>query len=158
MKKILGAMAVAVMAASVVFGAGADTTGYDYINLAHPAQYTNGTTYSTGTTTNACDLTAYNGKAKLIVFVSGDEGTAASTNADRIVLQHAAYATGTWSTVSALTSYMPTLGTTSKVATVNIDLETLKNFARIGVTTSSMGETNAAHTVGAVLVAPHKND
>jgi hypothetical protein len=52
---------------------------------------------------------------------------------------------------------MPTLGTTAKVATVNIDLDALKNFVRIGVITSSMGETSAIHTVGAMIVSTDKN-
>ena len=134
-----------------------------YLNIAYPRQYTNGTFYSTGSNTNAFDLTAYNGIGKLIVFVSGNEGTALSTNLDHIVIQQADARTGSWATVSALTADMPTLpltasSATSTVTAITVDLETLKNFVRIGVTTSSLAETNAGHTVGAVLVCPQKND
>jgi len=133
----------------------------DYLYIAWPTTYTNGTIYSTGSTTNAYNLTAYNGQAKLIVWVSGDEGLVANTNTStKVFLQHAPYNTGTWVTVTdaAVTDYMPTLNTTAKVATASIDLETLKNWVRIGVTQSSLGETNCQHTVGAMIVAPHKND
>jgi hypothetical protein len=104
------------------------------------------------------EVTAYNGFGKLIVFVSGDQGTVANTNTDAIVVQHAPYATGTWSTVTALTASMPSLTTTATVTKVSVDLETLKNFVRIGVKSSSTGETNCAHTVGAVLVCTDRND
>jgi len=133
----------------------------DYLNIAWPTTYTNGTFYSTGTTTNAYDLTAYNGQAKLLVWVSGDEGSVANTNTStKVFLQHAPYNTGTWATVTdaAVTNYMPTLTTTAKVAQASIDLETLKNWVRIGVTQSSLGETGCQHTVGAMIVAPHKSD
>lgn len=158
MRKTLVAVAgfVAVCAAALAGGVG-DTTGYAYLNIAWPTTYSNGTAYSTGSTTNAFDATAYNGRVKLIVFVSGDQGTVANTNTDKVFLQEATYATGTWSTVTSIASSMPTLGTTAKVATVNMDLDALKNFLRIGVITSSMGETSAIHTVGAVMVSTDKN-
>jgi hypothetical protein len=129
----------------------------DYLQLGFPKQYTNGTFYSAASSTNGYNLTAYNGFAKLIVTVSGDEGTAASTNGT-IVLQHSALETGTYTTVTALSAYMPTLTTTGKCAVIDVDLETLKNWCRLAVYQSSLGETNCAHTVGAVLVTPHKND
>jgi len=132
-------------------------TKSDYLQLGFPKQYTNGTFYSAGSSTNGYNLTAYNGFAKLIVTVSGNEGTVASTNGT-IVLQHSALETGTYTTVTALSAYMPTLNTTGKCTVVDVDLETLKNWCRLAVNQSSMGGTNCAHTVGAVLVTPHRND
>ncbi len=134
-----------------------DVGGKDYVVVAWPTTYTNGTFYSLGAT-NGYDLTAYNGIGKLIVFVSGDEGTAASTNADKVFMQHSNLETGTYSTVTTIADSMPTLGATAKVAKVTVDLETLKNWVRLGVTTHSLANTNASHTVGAVLVCPQKND
>jgi hypothetical protein len=156
MKVKLIAVAMAVVAFAGVASAQMPAK-CDYLQLAYPKKYTNGTLYSAASSTNGYNLTAYNGFAKLIVTVSGDEGTVASTNGT-IVLQHSALETGTYSTVTALSSYMPTLTTTGKCAVVDVDLETLKNWCRVAVTQSSMGETNCAHTVGAVLVVPHKND
>jgi hypothetical protein len=156
MKVKLIAVAMAVVAFAGVASAQMPQKS-DYLQLAYPKKYTNGTFYSAATSTNGYDLTAYNGFAKLVVTVSGDEGTVASTNGT-IVLQHSALETGTYSTVTALSSYMPTLGTTGKCTVVDVDLETLKNWCRIAVQQSSLGETNCAHTVGAVLVTPHKND
>lgn len=145
------------MTASVAFGG--SPIMHDYLNIAWPKSYTNGTMYSSeGDTTNSFNLTAYNGLAKLIVFVSADQGTVANTNSDVVFLQHASAATGTYSTVTDIAASMPTLSTTGKVVSISLDLETLKNWVRLGVKTSSMGETNASHTVGAVLVTVHKND
>lgn len=156
MKKILMIGSVAMMA-SVAFGG--SPIMHDYLNIAWPKSYTNGTMYSSeGDTTNSFNLTAYNGLAKLIVFVSADQGTVANTNSDVVFLQHASAATGTYSTVTDIAASMPTLSTTGKVVSISVDLETLKNWVRLGVKTSSMGETNASHTVGAVLVTVHKND
>jgi hypothetical protein len=156
MKVKLMAVAMAVVAFAGVASAQMPQKS-DYLQLAYPKKYTNGTFYSAATSTNGYDLTAYNGFAKLIVTVSGDEGTAASTNGT-IVLQHSALETGPYSNVTALSSYMPTLTTTAKCAVVDVDLETLKNWCRISVYQSSVGESPCAHTVGAVLVTPHKND
>lgn len=157
MKKILiGAAALAMIASTAMAGS---PIMHDYLNIAWPKSYTNGTMYSSeGDTTNSFNLTSYNGLAKLLVFVSPDEGTVANTNADVVFLQHASAATGTYSTVTALATSMPSLSTTGKVVAISVDLETLKNWVRLGVKTSSMGETNAAHTVSAVLVTTHKND
>lgn len=158
MKKIMVfGIALALMAGGVF---GWDVGGMDYLTIGTIQSYTNGTFYSTASNTNAFNATAYNGFGKLIVFVSGDEGTVANTNVDKVFIQSAPYSTGTWATVtdSSVTNYMPTLTTTATVSKVNVDLETLKNFVRIGVTTSSTGETNASHTVAAVLVCPAKND
>jgi hypothetical protein len=155
MKKIL--IGLVAMTASVAFGG--SPIMHDYLNIAWPKSYTNGTMYSSeGDTTNSFNLTAYNGLAKLIVFVSADQGTVANTNSDVVFLQHASAATGTYSTVTDIAASMPTLSTTGKVVSISLDLETLKNWVRLGVKTSSMGETNASHTVGAVLVTVHKND
>lgn len=129
----------------------------DYLQLGFPKQYTNGTFYSAASSTNGYDLTAYNGFAKLIITASGDEGTVAATNGT-IVLQHSALETGTYTTVTELSAYMPTLTTTGKCAVIDVDLEKLKNWCRIAITQSSLGQTNCAHTVGAVLVTPHRND
>lgn len=154
MKRLIGFLVIIGFACG---GYAQDTTQHDYLHIAWPAPYTNGTAYSTGSNTNAYDLTAYNGKAKLIITVSADEGTAAATSGV-VFVQQADAKTGTWSTVTALSAYMPTLNATAKVATINVDLETLKNWVRIGVTQSSLAETNCQHTVGAMLVAPHKDD
>lgn len=156
MKRAIQIAAVALMSAACVFAG--DTGGKDYLVVAWPQSYTNGTFYSTtASTNNAFDLTAYNGFGKLIFFVSADEGTVANTNtSDTVFIQHAETKTGVWSTVSAVVG--PALNTTSKVHTVSVDLETLKNWFRIGVTQHTLGETNCAHTVGAVLVCPQKND
>lgn len=164
-KTIQIAAAVLGIAAAAVAG---DVGQKDYLVIAWPTTYTNGTFYSTGAgstatwaPTNGFDLTAYNGVGKLVVFVSGDEGTVANTNTTtKVFLQQAASATGSYATVTdtAVTDYMPSLNTTAKVARLTVDLETLKNFVRIGVTQSSLGETNCQHTVGAVLVCPQKND
>ena len=155
-KMIAGILAGAVMTVASFAGS---PIMHDYLNIAWPKSYTNGTMYSSeGDITNSFDLTSYNGLAKLIVFVSPDEGTVANTNADVVFLQHANAATGTYSTVTSIASSMPSLSTTGKVVAVSVDLETLKNWVRLGVKTSSMGETNAAHTVSAVLVTNHKND
>ena len=167
MKKIAMVIVALLCGAMSVFAW--DVGGKDYLVLAWPTTYTNGTFYSTGAggtatcapATNGFNLTAYNGIGKLLVFVSGDEGTVANTNTStKVFLQHAAYATGSYATVSdaVITNYMPTLNTTAKVARLTVDLETLKNFVRIGVQQSSLDETNCQHTVGAVLVCPAKND
>ena len=156
MKKILTGLAV--LAVLIGAACAGDVGQKAYLNIAWPTTYTNGTFYTGNTTTNGFDLTAYNGIGKLLVFVSGDQGTAASTNTDAIVLQHSALETGTYSTVSALTAYMPSLTTTATVTAVTVDLETLKNWVRIGVTSVATGGTNCSHTVGAVLVCPQKND
>lgn len=155
-KMIAGILAGAVMTVASFAGSPA---GHDYLNIAWPKSYTNGTMYSSeGDTTNSFNLTAYNGQGKLIVFISPDEGTVSATNADVVFLQHADAATGTYATVTSIAASMPTLAATGKVASVSVDLEALKNWVRLGVKTSSMGETNAAHTVSAVLVTTHKND
>jgi len=159
MKKSIVMVLAALVATSATFALAGSPAGHDYLNIAWPKSYTNGTMYSSaGDTTNSYNLTAYNGLAKLIVFVSPDEGTYASTNADVVFLQHAAAATGTYSTVTDIAASMPSLGATGKVAVLTVDLETLKNWVRLGVKTSGVNESNSAHTVSAVLVTTHKND
>lgn len=164
MKKLIGIMVVGIVAALLSVGSvqAWDTGGKDYVTIATPLSYTNGTSYSTVANryagTNGFDLTAYNGRGKLIVFVSADQDTAGQsvTNTDAIFLQSATYATGTYATVT-LTG-MPSLKATSQVAKVDIDLEAVKNFVRLGVISECAAGSNASHSVGAVLVCPSKND
>lgn len=160
-RKMIATAAGAVLtAASGVLAMGiGDTTGFEYINIAWPAVYTNGVHYSTAATgnhTNGFDRLGYSGKAKLILFVSGDTGTAANTNTIPIVLQDstATMAAG-FTNVAGVT--LVAVSSTSKVYTANVDLDTMKKYLRIGVTQSSLDNTNCSHTVGAVLCVTPKN-
>jgi hypothetical protein len=152
---------ISILATAVVILAGTcfaqNPQKSDYLQLAWPVQYTNGTAYSPASGTNGYDLTAYNGFAKLIVTVSGDEGIVTSTNGT-VAIQHSTLSTGTYTRVEDVSSNMPSLTTTGKCVVIDVNLEKLKNWARIEVYQSSLGETGCAHTVGAVLVVPHKSD
>jgi len=164
MKKLIGILVVWIIAGLLSIGRvqAWDTGGKDYVTVATPLSYTNGTSYSTVANryagTNGFDLTAYNGFGKLIVFVSANQSTDGQsvTNTDAIFLEHATYATGTYAEVSL--PGMPSLQATSQVAKVDVDLETLKNFVRLGVKSYCAVGSNASHSVGAVLVCPSKND
>ncbi len=160
MKKVAAIVGAIVCTVASVFAVSVgDTTGYEYLNLAWPATYTNGIHYSTSATgnpTNGYDLLGYSGKAKLVLYVSGDIGTAANTNTITIKLQDssATMANG-FTNVSSVTLCAP--ASTAKVYTANVDLDALKQYLRLSVTQSSLGNTNCAHSVGAVLVVTPKN-
>ena len=155
---MLAAVAMVAGAVSVLAAGAGDTTGYAYLNVAWPATYTNGTFYSTsatGNSTNGFDRLAYSGKAKLILAVSGDVGTAANTNTALMTLQDSDLAGNGFTNVSSVT--LCTLAATAKVYTVNMDLEKMKRYLRIGVTQTATDNTNCAHMVGAVMVVTDKN-
>jgi len=154
--KIMAAAMAVLLAASVgaYASSDADTTGLDYLVLMNK-QVTNNTMYSGTLATNGYDLTAYNGKAKLLVVYSGDKGETAVTSGV-VVVQHANAHTGTWATVSAVS--IANMVATGKVQAINVDLETLKNFVRVKTDLLCGGDSNCAQQVQAILVAPHKND
>lgn len=137
--------------------AGEDTSQNEYLVIAAPANYTNGTMYSIAegaATTNGLNIGPYKGRGVIVVSGSADLTAVATTNVTPVFLQHSTSATGTYSTVSGVT--FAAMGTTGFVTTANVDTSALHNYVRLGVTL--LGTNAVQRNIGALYVVPHLSD
>lgn len=154
-KAHLAILAIALL--SLPCMAGEDTSQNEYLVIAAPANYTNGTMYSIGqgaATTNGLDIGKYKGRGVVVVSGSADLTAHPTTNTTPVFLQHATSATGTYSTVSGVT--FQNMGTTGFVSIAYVDTQILHNYLRLGVTV--LGTNNVQRNIGAVYVVPHISD
>lgn len=153
---ILASLAAVVLLAVQCF-AGEDTSQNEYLVIAAPANYTNGTSYSIGqgaATTNTLNIGPYKGRGVIIVSGSADLTAHPTTNTTPVFLQHSTSATGTYATVSGVT--FANMGTTGFVSTASVDTQILRNYLRIGVTL--LGTNDVQRNISAVYVVPHLSD
>jgi LysM repeat protein len=153
---ILASLAAVVLLAVQCF-AGEDTSQNEYLVIAAPANYTNGTMYSIAegaATTNTLDISPYKGRGVVVVSISADLTGVATTNVTPVFLQHSTSATGTYSTVSGVT--FAALSTAAQVTTANVDTQILKKYLRLGVTL--LGTNAVQRNISAVYVVPHLSD